>query len=79
MPQAAATDPALEAKRKAQMQNCFKKFVAQVKNGCRKQICFNKFCKKNVFSKSPPCLLAGKSTTQFANDQELIKYALATI
>ena len=40
-----------EAKKKAKLQAAFKKFVAQLKMGCNKQICFNTYCRKNIFSK----------------------------
>ena len=40
-----------EKKRKEKLQIVFKKFLVQLKIGCDKQICFNKFCKKNTFRK----------------------------
>jgi hypothetical protein len=40
-----------EEKKKLKQQNAFKKFMVQVKDGCNKQICFNHYCRKNVFSK----------------------------
>ena len=42
-----------EAQRaKEKMQSTFKQLVVQLKQGCKKQFCFNPFCKKNLFGKS---------------------------
>ena len=38
-----------EKKRKEKLQHAFKKFIVQIKVGCDKQVCFNPFCKKNLF------------------------------
>lgn len=48
------------------MQTLFAKLVYQIKNGCKKQICFNKFCCKNVF---------GKEEHEFKDDAEIMAYA----
>jgi len=40
-----------EERRKLKQQNVFKKLVVQIKEGCNKQICFNHYCRKNIFSK----------------------------
>jgi len=38
--------------------------------GCNKQICFNTYCRKNIFS---------DEKLKFNNDNELIKFALTTL
>lgn len=40
-----------EEKKKLKQQNAFQKLIVQIKDGCNKQICFNHFCRKNIFSK----------------------------
>ena len=66
------SNPDAEKKRKEKLQAAFKKFIVQIKTGCDKQICFNQFCKKNIFRK---CLCSGSDSTPigsgdytFAND-----------
>lgn len=41
-----------EAKKKLKIQKAIKQFVQQIKVGCNKQICFSKYCRKNIFGKS---------------------------
>lgn len=40
-----------EKKKKEKLQQAFKKFIVQVKTGCDKHFCFNKYCKTNIFRK----------------------------
>ena len=40
-----------EAKKKTKIQNAIKQFIQQLKTGCNKAICFNKYCRKNKFGK----------------------------
>ena len=69
-----------EAKHKQQIQTCIKQFILQLKNGCNKTFCFNKYCKKNVFGKfeqngSLRFCTEGDSL-KFDNDREMLTFAL---
>lgn len=44
--------------------------MGQLKVGCKKRICFNRYCRKNIFS---------TENLLFTNDQELVRFALSTI
>lgn len=59
-----------QAKAKQKMQAILKKLVIQLKQGCKKQFCFNEFCLKNLFKP------VGKN---FNNDKEMLKFAIETI
>lgn len=51
------------------MKAVFNKFVGQLKAGCSHEICFSQYCKKNTLS----------SNASFANDQQLMRFALQTL
>jgi Amino-terminal Zinc-binding domain of ubiquitin ligase E3A len=69
-----------EKKRKERLQTAFKKFIVQLKTGCDKQICFNQYCKKNIFRKSQSSYTApGSPDIKFDNDQAIVTYALKTL
>ena len=71
-----------EAKKKVKIQKAIKQFVQQIKVGCRKQICFNSFCKKNIFGKWYPRILNSlleQNNLVFSNDQDLLKFALTKL
>ena len=55
--------------RAQKMKAVFSKFLGQMKTGCSKEICFNTYCKKNIFAKQ----------NSFDNDQQLIRFALRTL
>ena len=75
---------AAEQKRAAEkMQAALKQLVIQLKNGCKKQFCFNKLCRKNFMG---TCLFPAFKfeflepvTRHFANDREMLKFAIDTL
>lgn len=56
-----------EAKKKTKIQNAIKQFIHQLKTGCNKAICFNKYCRKNKFE---------QDKLIFKDDRELLKWSL---
>ena len=43
-----------EARKKERMTALLKSFIPQLKTGCPKPICFNRYCAKYVFGKCDP-------------------------
>ena len=57
------------ATRSRKMKGVFNKFVAQLKGGCCREICFSKYSKKSTLS----------NETNFNNDQQMMRFALRTL
>mmetsp|Transcript_18637 Transcript_18637/g.25140 ORF Transcript_18637/g.25140 Transcript_18637/m.25140 type:complete len:93 (+) Transcript_18637:146-424(+) len=58
------------AREKAKLQAALKALVVQLKQGCKKNFCFNQFCRKNYLE---------PVSQHFSNDKEMLQFAMTTL